>query len=163
MILFQFAVATVLCLFSAEIQRDWSDHALWWEQKQQWLLRTSWTLEKYGIHANAKLLFMPQHRPLKLCLPSGITLRLNVCFSNPVFQTVMGICRMLSKTMFLCLLFVFPKFTILTNPQVWLKLGFANKQFVRLATESHFVLTWWTGWLTIMYVLNHFNQYYMVK
>uniref|UniRef100_A0AAX7UV26 PH domain-containing protein n=1 Tax=Astatotilapia calliptera TaxID=8154 RepID=A0AAX7UV26_ASTCA len=79
-----------------EIKQDWSDHALWWEQKQRWLLRTAWTLEKYGIHADAKLVFMPQHKPLRLGLPNGITLRLRVCFSNPVFQTVMGICRMLN-------------------------------------------------------------------
>ncbi|CAF92387.1 unnamed protein product, partial [Tetraodon nigroviridis] len=79
------------------IQRDWSDHALWWEQKQRWLLRTAWTLEKYGIHADAKLLFMPQHKPINLCLPSGITLRLRACFSSPVFKTVMGICTMLSE------------------------------------------------------------------
>ncbi|CAG5990244.1 unnamed protein product [Menidia menidia] len=79
-----------------QIKRDWSDHALWWEQKQRWLLRTAWTLEKYGIHADARLIFMPQHKPLRLGLPNGITLRLRACFSNPVFQTVMGICRMLN-------------------------------------------------------------------
>ncbi|KAM9376395.1 fermitin family homolog 3b [Pholidichthys leucotaenia] len=79
-----------------QIKCDWSDHALWWEQKQQWLLRTAWSLEKYGIHADARLLFMPQHKPLKLGLPSGITLKLRACFSNPVFQTVMGICRILN-------------------------------------------------------------------
>uniref|UniRef100_A0AAQ5ZCM6 Band 4.1 domain-containing protein n=1 Tax=Amphiprion ocellaris TaxID=80972 RepID=A0AAQ5ZCM6_AMPOC len=88
-------LVTVLCV-SLEIKRDWSDHALWWEQKQQWLLRTAWTLEKYGIHADARLLFMPQHKPLKLGLPNGITLRLRASFSCPVFQTVMGICRMLN-------------------------------------------------------------------
>uniref|UniRef100_A0A671X083 FERM domain containing kindlin 3b n=1 Tax=Sparus aurata TaxID=8175 RepID=A0A671X083_SPAAU len=93
---FHVAVTSVSCLSSAEIKRDWSDHALWWEQKQCWLLRTAWTLEKYGIHADAKLFFMPQHKPLRLCLPNGITLRLRACFSNPVFQTVMGICRMLN-------------------------------------------------------------------
>uniref|UniRef100_A0A8D3CJS1 FERM domain containing kindlin 3 n=1 Tax=Scophthalmus maximus TaxID=52904 RepID=A0A8D3CJS1_SCOMX len=79
-----------------QIKRDWSDHAIWWEQKQRWLLRTSWTLEKYGIHADARLLYMPQHKPLKLGLPNGITLRLHACFSSPVFQTLMGICRMLN-------------------------------------------------------------------
>ncbi|XP_053735794.1 fermitin family homolog 3b isoform X1 [Synchiropus splendidus] len=78
-----------------QMSLDWSDHALWWEQKQQWLLRTSWTLDKYGIHADARLIFMPQHKPLRLGLPNGITLRLRACFSNPVFQTVMGICRLL--------------------------------------------------------------------
>ncbi|XP_077465677.1 fermitin family homolog 3b [Stigmatopora argus] len=78
------------------IKRDWSDHALWWEQKQRWLLRTSWTLEKHGIHADARLIFMVQHKPLKVGLPNGVTVRLGACFSNPVFQTVMGICTLLN-------------------------------------------------------------------
>uniref|UniRef100_A0A673AWX3 PH domain-containing protein n=1 Tax=Sphaeramia orbicularis TaxID=375764 RepID=A0A673AWX3_9TELE len=82
-----------------QIKRDWSDHALWWEQKQKWLLRTAWTLEKYEIHADARLLFIPQHKPLRLGLPNGITLRLLASFSSPVFQTVMGICRMLNPSL----------------------------------------------------------------
>uniref|UniRef100_A0A8C6U8G0 Fermitin family member 3b n=1 Tax=Neogobius melanostomus TaxID=47308 RepID=A0A8C6U8G0_9GOBI len=79
-----------------QIQQDWSDHALWWEQKQKWLLRTAWALEKYGIHADARLVFMPQHKPLKLGLPNGKTLRLRASFSSPVFQTVIGICRVIN-------------------------------------------------------------------
>lgn len=98
MLIRSLAASAGLCLVSAEIKQDWSDHALWWEQKQHWLLRTAWTLEKYGIHADAKLLFMPQHKPLNLYLPNGITLRVRACFSTPVFKTVMGICRMLSES-----------------------------------------------------------------
>ncbi|KAK7922431.1 hypothetical protein WMY93_009333 [Mugilogobius chulae] len=79
-----------------QIQQDWSDHALWWEQKQKWLLRTAWALEKYGIHADARLVFMPQHKSLKLGLPNCKTLKLRASFSTPVFQTVIGICRMLN-------------------------------------------------------------------
>ncbi|XP_037636677.1 fermitin family homolog 3b [Sebastes umbrosus] len=79
-----------------QITRDWSDHGLWWEQKQKWLLRTTWTLDKYGIHADARLVFVPQHKPLRLGLPNGTTLRLRASFSSPVFQTVMGVCRMLN-------------------------------------------------------------------
>ncbi|XP_064811209.1 fermitin family homolog 3-like [Oncorhynchus masou masou] len=80
----------------SQVKRDWSDHALWWEQKQQWLLRTAWTLEKCGIQADAGLIFMPQHKPLRLGLPNGLNLRLRVCFSGPVFRTVLGICKMLN-------------------------------------------------------------------
>ncbi|CAB1325037.1 unnamed protein product, partial [Coregonus sp. 'balchen'] len=80
----------------SQVKRDWSDHALWWEQKQQWLLRTAWTLEKCGIQADAGLIFMPQHKPLRLGLPNGLTLRLRACFSGPVFHTVLGICKMLN-------------------------------------------------------------------
>uniref|UniRef100_A0A672FNT4 Fermitin family member 3b n=1 Tax=Salarias fasciatus TaxID=181472 RepID=A0A672FNT4_SALFA len=80
-----------------QINRDWSDHGLWWDQKQRWLLRTPWSLEKYGIHADARLVFMPQHKALRVGLPSGKTLRLQASFSTPVFQTVMAICRMISE------------------------------------------------------------------
>ncbi|TRY54756.1 hypothetical protein DNTS_031272 [Danionella cerebrum] len=48
------------------LKKDWSDHALWWEQKQQWLLKTSWTLEKCGVHADARLIFTPQHKLLRV-------------------------------------------------------------------------------------------------
>uniref|UniRef100_A0A3P8XPX8 PH domain-containing protein n=1 Tax=Esox lucius TaxID=8010 RepID=A0A3P8XPX8_ESOLU len=80
----------------SQVRRDWSDHALWWEQKQQWLLRPSWTLEKCGIHADARLIFMPQHKALKLGLPNGLTIRVRACFSGSVFRTVLGICKMLN-------------------------------------------------------------------
>ncbi|KAM9469752.1 fermitin family homolog 3b [Clarias gariepinus] len=79
-----------------QIQQDWSDHALWWEQKQQWVLRTSWTLDKCGIHADARLIFTPQHKPLRLGLPNGVTLRLHACFSSTVFRTVQEICKILN-------------------------------------------------------------------
>ncbi|KAG7280876.1 hypothetical protein CRUP_035186 [Coryphaenoides rupestris] len=79
-----------------QMKCDWSDHALWWAQKQQWVLRTSWTLEKCGIHADASLVFIPQHKALRLGLPNGCTVRLQVCFSGPVFRTVLGICKMLN-------------------------------------------------------------------
>ncbi|KAL6480461.1 hypothetical protein MHYP_G00114940 [Metynnis hypsauchen] len=78
------------------LQQDWSDHALWWEQKQQWLLRTSWTLDKCGVHADARLIFSTQHKPLRLGLPNGVILRLRASFSSPVFRTVQGICRVLN-------------------------------------------------------------------
>ncbi|XP_030648528.1 fermitin family homolog 3 isoform X2 [Chanos chanos] len=79
-----------------QIKKDWSDHALWWEQKQQWLLKPAWTLDKCGIHADARLSFTPQHKPLRLGMPNGITLKLRACFSSSVFRTVMGICKLLN-------------------------------------------------------------------
>uniref|UniRef100_A0A8C1IIA1 Fermitin family member 3b n=1 Tax=Cyprinus carpio TaxID=7962 RepID=A0A8C1IIA1_CYPCA len=84
------------CVLFLDLKRDWSDHALWWEQKQQWLLRTGWTLDKCGVHADARLIFTPQHKPLRLGLPNGATLKMRACFSSPVFRTVMGICRVLN-------------------------------------------------------------------
>ncbi|KAL0994095.1 hypothetical protein UPYG_G00117690 [Umbra pygmaea] len=79
-----------------QIKKDWSDHALWWEQKKQWLLRPSWTLEKYQIHADARLSLTRQHMPLRIGLPNQTVLRVQACFSRPVFQTVMGVCHLLN-------------------------------------------------------------------
>ncbi|XP_064407820.1 fermitin family homolog 3 [Latimeria chalumnae] len=79
-----------------QIQQNWSDHALWWEQKRQWLLKTNWTLDKYGILADAKLLFTAQHKPIHLLLPNTKTVKLKASFSQPVFRTVIGICKTLN-------------------------------------------------------------------
>uniref|UniRef100_A0A8C1TBY2 Fermitin family member 3b n=1 Tax=Cyprinus carpio TaxID=7962 RepID=A0A8C1TBY2_CYPCA len=89
-------IGGVILKLVEQTSEDWSDHALWWEQKQQWLLRTGWTLDKCGVHADARLIFTPQHKPLRLGLPNGATLKMRACFSSPVFRTVMGICRVLN-------------------------------------------------------------------
>ncbi|XP_019797003.1 fermitin family homolog 1 isoform X2 [Tursiops truncatus] len=77
------------------IAQDWSDFALWWEQKHCWLLKTHWTLDKCGVQADAKLLFTPQHKMLRLRLPNVKTVRLRVSFSAVVFRAVSDICRAL--------------------------------------------------------------------
>ncbi|KAM6458775.1 fermitin family homolog 1 isoform 2-T5 [Liasis olivaceus] len=77
------------------ISQDWSDYALWWEQKKYWLLKTHWTLDKYGVQADATLFFTPQHKILRLRLPSMKTVRLNVSFSSVVFRVVGDICKSL--------------------------------------------------------------------
>nr|XP_060641656.1 fermitin family homolog 1 isoform X1 [Anolis sagrei ordinatus] len=77
------------------VSQDWSDYALWWEQKQCWLLKTHWSLDKYGVQADAKLLFTVQHKMLRLRLPSMKTVRLSVSFSSVVFKVVGDICRTL--------------------------------------------------------------------
>ena len=68
----------------AERKQDWSDHAIWWEQKRQWLLQTHWTLDKYGILADARLFFGPQHRPIILRLPNRCALRPRASLSPPM-------------------------------------------------------------------------------
>ncbi|KAL7978202.1 hypothetical protein Chor_005189 [Crotalus horridus] len=83
------------CRLSPELQRDWSDHALWWEQKKRWLLKTNWSLDKYGILADAKLHFTPQHKPVVLFLPNRCQVRVRANFAQPVFRTVCDICRLL--------------------------------------------------------------------
>lgn len=88
-----------LTVFStlADIAQDWSDFALWWEQKRCWLLKTHWTLDKCGVQADAKLLFTPQHKMLRLRLPNAKTVRLRVSFSAVVFKAVADICKVLSE------------------------------------------------------------------
>uniref|UniRef100_A0A674N3E9 FERM domain containing kindlin 1 n=1 Tax=Takifugu rubripes TaxID=31033 RepID=A0A674N3E9_TAKRU len=76
--------------------QDWSDHALWWEQRKCWLLKTHWTLDKYGIQADADLRYTPQHKPLLVQLPNMKTILLTVSFSSVVFKTVADICRILN-------------------------------------------------------------------
>uniref|UniRef100_A0A8C6PVM7 FERM domain containing kindlin 2 n=1 Tax=Nothobranchius furzeri TaxID=105023 RepID=A0A8C6PVM7_NOTFU len=73
--------------------KDWSDHALWWEKKKTWLLKTHWTLDKYGIQADARLLFTPQHKLLRLQLPNIKHMMVKVNFSDRVFKAVSDICK----------------------------------------------------------------------
>ncbi|XP_035865466.1 fermitin family homolog 1 isoform X1 [Phyllostomus discolor] len=79
-----------------KIAQDWSDFALWWEQKRCWLLKTHWTLDKCGVQADAKLLFTPQHKMLRLRLPNMKTVRLRVSFSDMVFKAVSDVCKTLN-------------------------------------------------------------------
>ncbi|XP_030627475.1 fermitin family homolog 1 [Chanos chanos] len=76
--------------------QDWSDHAIWWEQKNMWLLKTHWTLDKYGVQADADLRYTPQHKPLCIQLPNMKNIKLPVSFSTVVFKTVAEICRILN-------------------------------------------------------------------
>uniref|UniRef100_A0AAX7SYB7 PH domain-containing protein n=1 Tax=Astatotilapia calliptera TaxID=8154 RepID=A0AAX7SYB7_ASTCA len=84
------------CVNNMQAPQDWSDHALWWEQRKCWLLKTHWTLDKYGIQADAELRYTPQHKPLLLQLPNMKTIQMTVSFSNVVFKTVTDICRILN-------------------------------------------------------------------
>ncbi|NXR04139.1 FERM1 protein, partial [Sagittarius serpentarius] len=79
-----------------KIPQDWSDYALWWEQKKCWLLKTHWTLDKCGVQADAKLFFTTQHKMLRLRLPNMKTVRLKVSFSSMVFKAVTDICKILN-------------------------------------------------------------------
>ncbi|XP_066532993.1 fermitin family homolog 1 [Hoplias malabaricus] len=75
---------------------NWSDHALWWEKRNCWLLKNHWTLDKYGVQADADLRFTPQHKPLCLQLPNMKTIKSTVSFSSVVFKSVEEICRALN-------------------------------------------------------------------
>uniref|UniRef100_A0A8B9KK94 PH domain-containing protein n=1 Tax=Astyanax mexicanus TaxID=7994 RepID=A0A8B9KK94_ASTMX len=76
--------------------QNWSDHALWWEKKNCWLLKNHWTLDKYGVQADADLRFTPQHKPLLLQLPNMKTIKLTISFSSVVFKAVEEICKALN-------------------------------------------------------------------
>ncbi|TRY88488.1 hypothetical protein DNTS_005166 [Danionella cerebrum] len=76
--------------------QDWSDHALWWEQKSCWLLKTHWTLDKCGVQADADLCYTPQHKPLCIQLPNMKSIRVPVSFSCTVFTAVSHICKALN-------------------------------------------------------------------
>ncbi|XP_060110533.1 fermitin family homolog 3 [Heteronotia binoei] len=78
-----------------KLPRDWSDHALWWEQKKRWLLNTHWSLDKYGVLADARLLYTPQHKPVRLSLPNRCVVHIRANFAQPVFTAVIDICRVL--------------------------------------------------------------------
>ncbi|KPP74724.1 fermitin family2-like [Scleropages formosus] len=81
------------CVPCTDVKKDWSDHALWWEKKKTWLLKTHWTLDKYGIQADARLLFTPQHKLLRLQLPNMKHMKVKVNFSDRVFKAVSDICK----------------------------------------------------------------------
>ncbi|XP_062905105.1 fermitin family homolog 2 isoform X4 [Mobula hypostoma] len=76
-----------------DVKKDWSDHALWWEKKKTWLLKTHWTLDKYGVQADAKLMFTPQHKVLRLQLPNMKMVKVKVNFSDRVFKAVSDISK----------------------------------------------------------------------
>ena len=76
---------------------DWSDHALWWPEKRQWLTRSRSTLEQYDIQANCILHFVPMHRNIKLQLPDLQLIDMRVDFSSRVLAVVIRLCRELSK------------------------------------------------------------------
>lgn len=105
-------------IFLSDVKKDWSDHALWWEKKKTWLLKTHWTLDKYGIQADARLLFTPQHKLLRLQLPNMKHMRVKVNFSDRVFKAVSDICKTFSK-----LFFFYPKIYIFSLFSTFYKLG----------------------------------------
>ena len=72
---------------------DWSDHALWWPDKNRWLKRSRSTLDQYGVQADAKLHFTPMHKNLRIQLPDLQIMDMRTDFSSDVFHAVMGLCK----------------------------------------------------------------------
>ncbi|XP_059160188.1 fermitin family homolog 2-like [Physella acuta] len=76
-----------------DIALDWSDHALWWPEKNKWLHRARSTLDQYNVQADAKLQFTPMHKNLKVQLPDLQVLELSVDFSIKCFTAVVQTCK----------------------------------------------------------------------
>ncbi|CAA9994929.1 unnamed protein product [Nesidiocoris tenuis] len=72
---------------------DWSDHALWWPDKNSWLTRTRSTLDQYGVQADAFLHFTPMHKTLRVQLPDLRYLDCRVDFSMKTFNAVIQLCK----------------------------------------------------------------------
>lgn len=85
----------MICLFPplTDVAIDWSDHALWWPQKNQWLSRTRSTLDQYGVQADAVLHFTPMHKTLRIQLPDLRMIDARVDFSVKCFSAVVALCK----------------------------------------------------------------------
>ncbi len=77
---------------------DWSDHAMWWPEKNVWLDKTRWTLDQYNVTADAVVHFTPMHKTLRLQLPDLRYVDCNVDFSVKAFSAVVSLCSELGKT-----------------------------------------------------------------
>ena len=71
---------------------DWSDHAMWWPEKNVWLDKTRWTLDQYCITADAIIHFTPMHKTLRVQLPDLRYVDCNVDFSIRTFSAVINLC-----------------------------------------------------------------------
>ncbi|XP_015109319.1 unc-112-related protein [Diachasma alloeum] len=76
-----------------DIAMDWSDHALWWSERNYWLTRTRSTLDQYGVAADALLHFTPMHKTLRVQLPDMRCLDCRVDFSVKTFNAVINLCK----------------------------------------------------------------------
>ena len=83
-------MCAVLCV---EVCLDWSDHALWWPDKNFWLLRTRATLDQYGVQADSRLIFTTMHKNLRILLPDLQDVDVRVNFSSDVFTVVIKLCK----------------------------------------------------------------------
>jgi kindlin 2 len=81
--------------------RDWSDYSLWWPNNNtttttstgQWLNQTKKTLDQCGVQADAKLVFTPVHKTIRLQLPDLQIIEVKVDFSVRVFEAVRKLCN----------------------------------------------------------------------
>lgn len=72
---------------------DWSDHALFWPERNAWLLRTRSTLDQLGIQSSTNLIFTPMHKQVQVVLPDLQLFKMSVDFSANVFNVVIKMCK----------------------------------------------------------------------
>ena len=77
----------------SDVAVDWSDHALWWPQKNSWLTRTKSTLDQYGVQADALLHFTPMHKTLRIQLPDLRFIDTKVDVSVKCFNAVISLSK----------------------------------------------------------------------
>lgn len=80
-----------------EVSMDWSDHALWWPERNCWLSRTRSTLDQCGVQADARLHFTPMHKTVRVQLPDLRYLDTKVDFSVKTFTAVGQLCKELGR------------------------------------------------------------------
>ncbi|XP_013115846.1 unc-112-related protein [Stomoxys calcitrans] len=83
----------MLQLVDPENPKDWSDHALWWPEKNIWLTRTRSTLDQVGVQADCLLHFTPMHKTLTVQLPDLRFLECRVDYSIKTFAAVVNLCK----------------------------------------------------------------------
>ena len=86
------SISDYLFFFVADIAMDWSDHAMWWPEKNIWLDNTRWTLDQYNITADAFLHFTPMHKTVRVQLPDLRYIDCSVDFSIKTFNAVLNLC-----------------------------------------------------------------------
>lgn len=92
---------------------DWSDHALWWPERNHWLTRTRSTLDQYGVAADALLHFTPMHKTLRVQLPDMRYLDCRVDFSVKTFNAVINLCKEFGRSQRIEFYFSYTYFKIL--------------------------------------------------
>ena len=85
------------CVSDLKEQRDWSDHAIWWPDRNQWLKRTGSTLDQCHVQADAKLQFTPMHKTLRVQMPDMQLIDMRVDFSSDVLSSVIELCKEVGK------------------------------------------------------------------
>ena len=91
-----------------DIAVDWSDHGLWWPEKNLWLVRTRSTLDQYGVQADAKLLFTPMHKYVRVLLPDLQEHEMRINFSTNVFSVVIKMCKEFGLLIFVIFIYCCP-------------------------------------------------------